>query len=58
MRFEEYFELYKSYVAEIIRLNTWMPKENTIRVKISTFFSGMKMNEIKPVIVKNGIMYL
>ena len=52
MRFEEYFELYKSDVIGTIRLNTWMTKEHMIRTKILPFFSGMKMSEIKPVVVK------
>ena len=50
--FEDYFELYKADVIGSIRLNTWMTKEHMIRTKILPFFSGMKMSEIKPVIVK------
>ncbi|WP_238928342.1 MULTISPECIES: N-terminal phage integrase SAM-like domain-containing protein [Terrabacteria group] len=35
-----------------IRLNTWTTKEHMIRTKILPFCSGMKMDEIKPVVVK------
>lgn len=52
MLFEDYFELYKADVIGTIRLNTWMTKEHMIRTKILPFFSGMKMSEIKPVVVK------
>ena len=51
MLFEDYFELYKADVIGTIRLNTWMTKEHMIRTKILPFFSGMKMSEIKPVVV-------
>ena len=52
MLFEDYFELYKADVIGTIRLNTCMTKEHMIRTKILPFFSGMKMSEIKPVVVK------
>lgn len=49
---EDYFELYKADVIGTIRLNIWMTKEHIIRTKILPFFSGMKMSEIKLVVVK------
>ena len=52
MLFEDYFELYKSDVIGTVRLNTWMTKEHMIRTKILPFFIGMKVSEIKPVVVK------
>lgn len=52
MLFEDYFELYKADVIGTIRLNTWITKEHMIRTKILPFFTGMKVSEIKPVVVK------
>ena len=52
MLFEDYFELYKSDVIGTVRLNTWRTKEYMIRTKILPFFTGMKVSEIKPVVVK------
>lgn len=52
MLFEDFYELYKEDVKESVRLNTWLTKEHMIRTKVLPFFSGMKISEIKPVVVK------
>lgn len=57
MLFEDFYELYKEDVKESVRLNTWLTKEHMIRTKVLPFFSGMKIIETKPVVVKNGTMY-
>ena len=58
MLFEDYFELYKCDVIGTVRLNTWMTKEHMIRTKMLPFFTGMKVSEIKPVLVKLFCNYL
>ena len=52
MLFEDYYELYKSDVIGTIRLNTWLTKEHIITTKILPFFNGMKVSEIKPLVIK------
>lgn len=52
MLFEDFYELYKEDVKESVRLNTWLTKEHMIRTKVLPFFSGMKISEIKPAVIK------
>lgn len=52
MLFEDFYELYKEDIKGTLKLNTWLNKENVIRTKILPFFKGMKMSEIKPLVIK------
>lgn len=46
MNFETFFELYKEYKKERVKLNTWETKNSLITRKILPYFGKRKINEI------------